>query len=94
MVLGFKEYMKSVWGMRGQAGSVWDVLSVRYLDVLLEISPRWWDVPVWSRATGSELELEMAHLQHQMGSGVTAAGGAPGNIPRLKATRWSRTECR
>ena len=80
--------------MRGQAGSVWDVLSVRYLDVLLEISPRRWGVPIWSRATGSELELEMAHLQHQMGSRVPAAGGAPGSIPRLKATSWSRTECR
>lgn len=80
--------------MRGQAGSVWHVLSVRYLDVLLEISPRRWDMPIWSRAAGSELELEMAPLQHQMGSGGTAAGGAPGSIPRLKATSWSRTEGR
>ena len=76
--------------MRGQAGSVWDVLSVRYL----EISPRRWGVPIWSRAAGSELELEMAHLQHQMGSRVPATGRAPGSIPRLKATSWSRTECR
>ena len=92
-MLGIKEYMKSVWGAKGQAGSVWDVLSVRNLDVLLEVSPRWWDVPVWSRATGSELELETAHLQHQMGSRVTAAGAAPGSIPGLKVTRWSRMEC-
>ena len=38
-----------------------------------------WRFPIGdgSRATGSELELEMAHHWHRMGSRVIAVGGAP-----------------
>ena len=43
MVLGIMKYRKSVWRTRGHASSVWDVLSFRYLDVLLEISYRRWE---------------------------------------------------
>lgn len=49
-MLGLEKHMRrSVWERRGQAGPVWDVLSFRDLDVLLEISHgRQWEVPAWS----------------------------------------------